>query len=258
MFQPLKCRLPNFLRQQIISRYFIFLCFYVKGRPGRRRRKLLDDLKERRGYSHLNEEALDRTVWRARFGRGFGPLVRGTAIWMNEWTNECLFHTQYFPPHCGPEVTQCLTNESQGCFVYAFLRCLVYTVTLSEYTCPVKLRMFSTYVHILHYVFVSYFTLGWSTCCYCCCCCFYCSLFAVTIKTLLVCEQHNWRKCREHYRNTVCIEYYVRKVTLSHNTVISCHLFSNLANTILQNNYFGEPTHAYAYAGAVVLANLCL
>jgi hypothetical protein len=34
----------------------------VTGRQGRRRRKLLDDLKERRGYSHLKEEALDRTV----------------------------------------------------------------------------------------------------------------------------------------------------------------------------------------------------
>jgi hypothetical protein len=38
----------------------------------------LDDLKERRGYSHLKEEALDRTMWRARFGRGFGPVVRET------------------------------------------------------------------------------------------------------------------------------------------------------------------------------------
>jgi hypothetical protein len=34
----------------------------VTGRQGRRRRKLLDDLKERRGYSHLKEEALDRTM----------------------------------------------------------------------------------------------------------------------------------------------------------------------------------------------------
>jgi hypothetical protein len=50
----------------------------VTGRRGRRRRKLLDDLKERRGYSHLKEEALDRTVWRAGFGRGFGPVVRQT------------------------------------------------------------------------------------------------------------------------------------------------------------------------------------
>ena len=50
----------------------------VTGRQGRRRRKLLDDLKERRGYSHLKEEALDGTMWRARFGRGFGPVVRQT------------------------------------------------------------------------------------------------------------------------------------------------------------------------------------
>jgi len=48
----------------------------VTGRQGRRRRKLLDDLKERRGYSHLKEEALDCTMWRARFGRGYGPVVR--------------------------------------------------------------------------------------------------------------------------------------------------------------------------------------
>ena len=48
----------------------------VKGRRGRRRRKLLDGLKERRGYCHLKEEALDRTMWRARFGRGFGPVLR--------------------------------------------------------------------------------------------------------------------------------------------------------------------------------------
>ena len=47
-------------------------------RGRRRRRKLLDDLKERRGYSHLKEEALDRTVWRDRFGRGFEPVVRQT------------------------------------------------------------------------------------------------------------------------------------------------------------------------------------
>ena len=51
----------------------------VTGRRGRRRRKLLGDLKERRGYSHFKEEALDRTVWRASFGRSFGPVVRQTA-----------------------------------------------------------------------------------------------------------------------------------------------------------------------------------
>jgi hypothetical protein len=50
----------------------------VTGRRGRRRRKLLDDLKERIRYSHLKEEALDRTMWIDRFGRGFGPVVRQT------------------------------------------------------------------------------------------------------------------------------------------------------------------------------------
>ena len=41
-----------------------------------RRRKLLDDVKDRRGYSHLKEEAVDRTMWRNRFGGGVGPVVR--------------------------------------------------------------------------------------------------------------------------------------------------------------------------------------
>ena len=50
----------------------------MTGRQGRRRRKLSDDLKERREYSRLKEEALDRSIWRARFGRGFGPVVRQT------------------------------------------------------------------------------------------------------------------------------------------------------------------------------------
>jgi len=50
----------------------------LTGRRGSRSRKLLDDLKERTGYFHLKAEALDRTMWRARFGRGFGPVVRQT------------------------------------------------------------------------------------------------------------------------------------------------------------------------------------
>ena len=45
-------------------------------RQGRTRKKLLDDLKDRRGYSHLKEEALDCTMWKHHFGGGFGPVVR--------------------------------------------------------------------------------------------------------------------------------------------------------------------------------------
>ena len=51
----------------------------MTGTRGRRSRKLLYDLEERRGYCHLKEEALDRTMWRAGFGRGFGPVVIQTA-----------------------------------------------------------------------------------------------------------------------------------------------------------------------------------
>ena len=56
----------------------------VTRRRGRRRKKLLDDLKDRRGYSHLKEEALDRTMWRHRFGGGFVPVVRQNSEWTNE------------------------------------------------------------------------------------------------------------------------------------------------------------------------------
>ena len=44
-------------------------------RQGRRRKKLLDDPEDRTGYSHVKEEALDRNMWRDRFGRGFEPDI---------------------------------------------------------------------------------------------------------------------------------------------------------------------------------------
>jgi len=47
----------------------------VTRRQGRRRKKLLDDFKDRRGYCELKEEALDSIMWRNRFARGFGPVV---------------------------------------------------------------------------------------------------------------------------------------------------------------------------------------
>jgi hypothetical protein len=47
-------------------------------RWGRRQRQLLDDLKEKRRYWKLKEEALERTIWRSRFGRGYGPVIRQT------------------------------------------------------------------------------------------------------------------------------------------------------------------------------------
>jgi hypothetical protein len=50
----------------------------MMGRRGKRRKQLLDDLKENKRYWKLKKEALDRTLCRSRFGRGYGPVVRQT------------------------------------------------------------------------------------------------------------------------------------------------------------------------------------
>jgi len=50
----------------------------LMGRQGRRRKQLLDDLTETRGYWKLKEEAPDCTPWRTCFGGGCGSLVRWT------------------------------------------------------------------------------------------------------------------------------------------------------------------------------------
>jgi hypothetical protein len=50
----------------------------MTGRRGKISKQLLDDLKEKIRYWKLKEEALDRTLWRTRFGRGYGPVVRQT------------------------------------------------------------------------------------------------------------------------------------------------------------------------------------
>ena len=68
----------------------------VTRRRRRRRKKLLDDLKDRTGFSNLKEEFLDRTMWRNRFGRDAGPVVRQITERMNRtqrkapcyWPNE--------------------------------------------------------------------------------------------------------------------------------------------------------------------------
>jgi len=45
-------------------------------RHGRRGKQLRGDLKEKRMYLNLKEEALDPTVWRNRFGTGYEPVAR--------------------------------------------------------------------------------------------------------------------------------------------------------------------------------------
>ena len=50
----------------------------MTGRQGRRRKQLLDELKEMRAYWKLKEEALDRILWINHFGRVYGPALRQT------------------------------------------------------------------------------------------------------------------------------------------------------------------------------------
>jgi hypothetical protein len=73
----------NCLLRQVIEAKIKGGIEVTERRRRRRGRKLLD-LKERTGYSHVKEEALDRTMWRVCFGRSFEPVVRQTAKCKNE------------------------------------------------------------------------------------------------------------------------------------------------------------------------------
>ena len=90
----------NCLLKQVIEGKIKGEMEVAKGR-GRRRKKLLDDLRNRIGHSHLKEEALDRTMWKHRFGGGFGPVVRQITEWINESNKSCYIHTAIW--------SQCLT-----------------------------------------------------------------------------------------------------------------------------------------------------
>jgi hypothetical protein len=62
-------------------------------RRGRRSKQLLNNLKEKRRYWKLKEEALGRTLLRTRFGRFYGPVVRQTTGCMNECVSIVLVET---------------------------------------------------------------------------------------------------------------------------------------------------------------------
>jgi hypothetical protein len=50
----------------------------VKVRRRRRHKQLLDDLKKTREHCKLEEETPVRILWRTRFGRNYGPVVKQT------------------------------------------------------------------------------------------------------------------------------------------------------------------------------------
>ena len=53
----------------------------VTGRQGKRRKQLLDDVKKKRGYWKVKQNAPDHTLWRTRFGRGYGPVEIQSKEW---------------------------------------------------------------------------------------------------------------------------------------------------------------------------------
>ena len=75
----------------------------VTGRWGRRGGQLMGELKRKRGYWKLKQDAPDRTTWGNNSARGCGPVIGYTTEWMNEWINGCMnvtpkkfFHRQVF------------------------------------------------------------------------------------------------------------------------------------------------------------------
>jgi len=67
------CLLKHLIEEKIYRR------IYVTGRWERRRKQLLTDLRGKGGNWILKKEALDRILWRTRFGRCFGAVVRQVA-----------------------------------------------------------------------------------------------------------------------------------------------------------------------------------
>jgi hypothetical protein len=74
---PRKCLITPVINGKIGER------IEVLGRRRRRRKQLLDDLKEMRGYWKLEKEALDRNLWGSRVRRDCGPVVRRTTGLIN-------------------------------------------------------------------------------------------------------------------------------------------------------------------------------
>jgi hypothetical protein len=54
------------------------------GRRRRRDKELLDDLQKKKVYWNLKEKTVDSTLWRTRFGGGYGPVVRQITGQVNE------------------------------------------------------------------------------------------------------------------------------------------------------------------------------
>jgi len=68
----------SILRRNCILRHVIEGDIESIGRRGRRRKRLVDGVKEKKIYRNLKAEALDGPWWRTRFRRGYGPVAKHT------------------------------------------------------------------------------------------------------------------------------------------------------------------------------------
>jgi hypothetical protein len=79
-------RIGHILRRIWILKPYIEGKIKVKGKRGRKRKRLLDDMKETTRYCKLKYGAVDHTLWRIRFGRGCGPVVKtASKRWKLVW-----------------------------------------------------------------------------------------------------------------------------------------------------------------------------
>jgi len=85
----------------------------VTGRQGRRRKQQLYDVKKKRSYWKLKEDALDCTLKRNEFGRGYGTDVRK----MRPTAVRILVKTQHYFHRVNTEVE---FHVSYACVVCAF------------------------------------------------------------------------------------------------------------------------------------------
>ena len=78
----------NFCRNYLLK-HLIEVKVEGKLRREGRLKRLLDGHKERKSYWNWRQKALERTLWRTRFGRSYGPVVRETAWWRCKATMWC-------------------------------------------------------------------------------------------------------------------------------------------------------------------------
>jgi hypothetical protein len=95
----------------------------------------------------LKQEALDRTLWRTRFGRGYGPIVRQTTEWMNTWWRSCTSMCFVSHQNIFSKFRLCLIVLKTGNLRFDLLRQLYFNpyqsieILTSHYAADVSIKM---------------------------------------------------------------------------------------------------------------------